>query len=234
MSDPIYPTDRSLLSNPARLRAYLRVICNRNKACLPYHEAKEALFKLVQCKSLYGDNVVITDIHTPNINVEHIVPQSFFNKREPMRGDLHHLYPANDKLNEWRSNYMFGELAGESDECEHTADRFEPQNFSKGNIARAIAYFVTTYDMVDLKRVICPDTLVLWNIIDPVDDDERHRNTEICKIQGNINPYIVHPELCTYAFMDYIKGDVKGTIDGVDYHFKREDLLPPRTPAPIT
>ncbi|GIQ90829.1 endonuclease I, partial [Kipferlia bialata] len=43
----------------------------------------------------------------PDLNCEHIVPQSFFNKSNPMRCDVHHLRPAYDVANSARSNYPF-------------------------------------------------------------------------------------------------------------------------------
>ncbi len=37
-------------------------------------------------------------------NCEHVVPQSSFAKKEPMRGDLHHLFTCEQRCNSFRSN----------------------------------------------------------------------------------------------------------------------------------
>ena len=37
-------------------------------------------------------------------NCEHVVPQSWFDKREPMRGDLHHLFACESDCNSFRGN----------------------------------------------------------------------------------------------------------------------------------
>jgi len=40
-------------------------------------------------------------------NCEHVVPQSWFNKEEPMRGDLHHLFACESGCNSYRSNHKY-------------------------------------------------------------------------------------------------------------------------------
>jgi endonuclease I len=44
-------------------------------------------------------------------NCEHVVPQSWFRRREPMRGDLHHLFACEARCNSFRGNTPFGEFA---------------------------------------------------------------------------------------------------------------------------
>ena len=43
-------------------------------------------------------------------NCEHVVPQSWFAKKEPMRGDLHHLFACETGCNSFRANTPFGEF----------------------------------------------------------------------------------------------------------------------------
>ena len=43
-------------------------------------------------------------------NCEHVVPQSWFSKREPMRGDLHHLFACESDCNSFRGNTPYGEF----------------------------------------------------------------------------------------------------------------------------
>jgi hypothetical protein len=40
-------------------------------------------------------------------NCEHVVPQSWFGKREPMRGDLHHLFACESGCNSFRGNIPY-------------------------------------------------------------------------------------------------------------------------------
>lgn len=44
-------------------------------------------------------------------NTEHIVPQSWFNAAEPMKGDLHHLFVCQPDCNTLRSNLPYGDHA---------------------------------------------------------------------------------------------------------------------------
>ena len=46
--------------------------------------------------------------NTFNINAEHTFPQGKFNEAEPMRSDIHHLFPSDEAANGSRSNYPFG------------------------------------------------------------------------------------------------------------------------------
>jgi endonuclease G len=43
-------------------------------------------------------------------NCDHVVPQSWFAKKEPMRGDLHHLFACESRCNSFRGNTPFMEF----------------------------------------------------------------------------------------------------------------------------
>ena len=137
------------------------------------------------------------------LNCEHVVPQSWFEKTQPARGDLHHLFACESRCNSRRSNLPYdeipdgrdnwrddcGKVAGQSD-----GRRFEPVG-GKGAAARATLYFllrypgvVENYDSEDLK------TLLKWHEEFPVSLYERHRNAAIEETQGNRNPLIDFPE----------------------------------------
>ncbi|QTE23001.1 endonuclease [Polaribacter cellanae] len=91
-------------------------------------------------------------------NREHIFPQGFFNKRTPMRTDIHHVVPADGYINGRRSNYPFGEVTsatftsnngskiGQNTFGNHSGTVFEPINEFKGDIARMLLYFATRYE----------------------------------------------------------------------------------------
>ena len=113
-------------------------------------------------------------------NCEHVVPQSYFNKAEPMRSDLHHLYACDFEDNSRRGAQPYG--------------RYQPEG-GRGEVARATLYFLmrypevrTPYDSSDVEM------LKTWSQEDPPQLHEKRRNHEIQKIQGNRNPFIDHPE----------------------------------------
>ena len=82
-------------------------------------------------------------------NCEHVVPQSWFGKHEPMRGDLHHLFACESGCNSFRGNTPYFDFP-DADEavreaCGHReADGFEPAA-GKGAVARATLYFLLRY-----------------------------------------------------------------------------------------
>ena len=135
-------------------------------------------------------------------NCEHVVPQSWFNKRKQPKTDLHHLFTCEWGCNSFRGNRAyfnfsteaFRENCGESDH-----GKFEPKA-GKGAVARATLYFLIRYpgDIADSSKEMPKDrlkTIIDWAKNDKVDLWERHRNAEIQKVQGNRNPLIDFPEL---------------------------------------
>jgi endonuclease I len=102
-----------------------------------------------------------------SFNTEHSWPQSFYDEEEPMRGDIHHLYPTWSSPNQSRSNHPFGEISDNlttswwywenggsissvptskiDQYSEYYNDTFEPREDHKGNVARAMFYFWTMY-----------------------------------------------------------------------------------------
>lgn len=136
-------------------------------------------------------------------NCEHVIPQSWFNSREPMRGDLHHLFACEARCNSFRSNtpyYDFPDFEeAVMDQCgKSTEGKFEPQR-GKGAIARAVLYFLIRYpgQVGDEGREMQQDRLPIilnWHDTEPPDEYERHRNQAIFEKQGNRNPFIDHPE----------------------------------------
>jgi len=147
-------------------------------------------------------------------NCEHVVPQSWFNEHEPMRGDIHHLFTCEPVCNSIRSNYPYHDFsdynpdeidAQRIEEACGKADneRFEPE-YGKGTVARAMLYFLMRYpDGIEQshKESIDLDLLVGWHQLFPPDLYEKHRNQAIYEIQGNRNPFIDFPEILNQPFM---------------------------------
>ena len=67
---------------------------------------------------------------------------------------------------------------------------FIPNHFSRGKIARTLAYMKFVYPELKLTNVINKETLVKWNQQFPVSEEEFERNDVIKEIQGNTNPFI--------------------------------------------
>jgi endonuclease I len=136
-------------------------------------------------------------------NCEHVVPQSWFVKKEPMRGDLHHLFACESGCNSFRSNIAYYDFADFEEvvrgACgKREENKFEPSS-GKGVVARATLYFLLRYpgQINDLEGEFDRDRLPIllqWHEHDPVSPYERHRNMAIHEKQGNRNPLIDFPE----------------------------------------
>jgi len=130
-------------------------------------------------------------------NCEHVVPQSWFGKASPMRGDLHHLFACDSRCNSFRSNYPYSthELERTMEDCGRLEnDLFEPKG-GKGAVARATLYFVVRYPRYVGQRYIGDRlrNLLRWHEEFPPDEWERHRNVAIHALQGNRNPFVDFP-----------------------------------------
>ncbi|MDX2229195.1 MAG: endonuclease [Leptolyngbyaceae cyanobacterium bins.349] len=136
-------------------------------------------------------------------NCEHVVPQSWFAKKEPMRGDLHHLFACETRCNSFRGNtpyYDFEDFGTViRDSCgKLIGEKFEP-NAGKGAVARATLYFLLRYpgEINKTEREYQSDRLAIlldWHQSYPVSQYEKHRNVAISTSQGNRNPLIDFPE----------------------------------------
>ncbi|KQP17035.1 endonuclease [Pseudorhodoferax sp. Leaf265] len=146
-------------------------------------------------------------------NCEHVVPQSWFAKREPMRGDLHHLFTCEPRCNSFRSNTPYFDFPDFEEAVRSECGKSESEGFEpfagKGAVARATLYFLLRYpgeidDSAKEYTEIDLATLLDWHHRYPVDEYERHRNAAIHEKQGNRNPLIDHPEWA--PLIDFAKG----------------------------
>jgi endonuclease I len=146
-------------------------------------------------------------------NCEHVVPQSWFEKREPMRGDVHHLFACESGCNSFRGNTPYFDFSdfeeAVREECGmRISNKFEP-TAGKGTVARAVLYFLLRYpgeinrtaQEYDKDRI---DILLRWHEDHEVTTYEKHRNMAIFKLQGNRNPLIDHPEWA--KDIDFLQG----------------------------
>ncbi|MBI5743924.1 MAG: endonuclease [Elusimicrobia bacterium] len=145
-----------------------------------------------------GDGFVDSD----GMNAEHSWPQGFFNGALPMRADLHHIFPTFMKPNNTRGSSPFGVVARAEyvtkNGTKFDGSVFEPADAVKGDIARAILYFVVRYydqnirDGVNYKEFWASRVPMFleWDRRDPPDAAERGRNDLIEAFQGNRNPFV--------------------------------------------
>ena len=190
-----------------------------------------------------GDNYLACECY----NREHILPQSWWgnDNTQPMRFDLHNVYPTDYEANSNRSAWPYAEVTGSVDWSNELGSKvgynygysstvFEPADEYKGDIARIYFYMATCYKdkkfsqggkgylMFSWSGSECSFTtkaltcLLKWHRDDPVSQKETDRNDKVAKKQGNRNPFVDDPDL-----VEYIWGDKKNVVyacqkDGVE------------------
>lgn len=184
----------------------------REKSNLGYRPAREAMFGSIdnhkgEVECVYTGRTVRTE-GIPNasgkngMNAEHAWPQSKGVKKTPAKSDLHHLFPSNSVANSRRGNLPFGEVLGglRWDDGGSRLGRntsgetvFEPRDTKKGDIARALFYISAVYGLPLPKKEEA--TLRKWHEQDPPSTQEKIRTVRIGETQGNMNPFVLHPEL---------------------------------------
>jgi len=169
--------------------------------------AREQELKLKEStltKERYSQELDLLEASLP-YNCEHVVPQSWFGKAEPMRGDLHHLFACEIACNSFRSNYPYIDFDDYEekdiirDGCgKLSGNEFEPSQ-GEGAVARATLYFLLRYPRKMNKtgkayRAKRLETLLEWHNEFSPSEYEKHRNAAIFEKQGNRNPLIDFPE----------------------------------------
>ncbi len=141
------------------------------------------------------------------VNAEHVWPQSYFKSALPMVADLHHLMSTLSVPNGRRGNLKFARVSQAtyttSSGSKLGKEGFEPDDSVKGNVARALFYFVGRYGDKNIRQGMDYESfwtrnvpmLLEWNRQDPPDANELRRNDLVEAFQGNRNPFIDDPEL---------------------------------------
>ena len=108
-----------------------------------------------------------TYLYENGMNCEHIWPQSLYEGTQPMKSDLHHLRPCKSNVNGSRGNKPYNESSDNQTQTwywldyalndppnqnrdkysESASTLFEPREEVKGDVARAIFYFYTSYKL---------------------------------------------------------------------------------------
>ena len=157
-------------------------------------------------------------------NREHSVPQSWFNKKSPMKSDIVHVVPTDGYVNNRRSSFPFGEVGnvtykanqdycrlGSSKTAGYSGTVFEVPDEIKGDMARIYFYMATCYKSQCASwggNIFTSDGIVAWELNqmlawsrqDPVDAREIARNNAVKEVQGNRNPFVDYPGLEEYIW----------------------------------
>lgn len=149
----------------------------------------------------YVDRVQCQNIADPyyNFNTEHTFPQSLFSSMEPMRSDMFHLFPTDESANNKRSNYPFGVVTNPTwsvggSKFDQNTNTFEPRDLHKGDVARAMFYFVTRYQNYSSYLDGQEQILRQWHKTFAPTQAERRRCNDIYTYQKNRNPFIDYPQ----------------------------------------
>ena len=210
---------------------------------LGYNNARDIMYSMIDIKDgnqltgVYSGYTITLDLsqdpstnaYEQGINCEHTWPQSLGAGSEPMKSDMHHLFPTKSNVNSSRGNDPFDESTDSETDKWYRNDyyiqtlptefideyaekfnppnqedeRFEPREEQKGNTARAMFYFYTIYVDVATEDYwnLQDDTLIDWHFYDLPDAIEINRTNTISSYQGNVNPYVIDPSLVGRAFL---------------------------------
>ncbi|MFT5725391.1 MAG: deoxyribonuclease-1 [Bacteroidia bacterium] len=139
------------------LKDELKTVVSKGYKNLGYNGARDAMYGSIDNKSgkvecVYTGRVATfnsrSGANSNSFNCEHTWPQSLFNKNEPERADIHHLFPTDVNANGRRSNYAFGLVSNPSwseGGSKLSGNTFEPRDAQKGDCARAMMYFAIRY-----------------------------------------------------------------------------------------
>ncbi len=198
------------------LKTVLHNITGTGYVSLTYNPGRDSMFMSIDNKKVNGQGDTVntieciytgreavgyidrTDCQTNfSFNTEHTFPQSFFASAEPMKSDLHHLFPTDDAANNYRADNPFGIVTSPTwsvGGSKATTTLFEPRDEQKGKAARALMYFVLRYQ--NYSNFFTPQESILrtWHHDFPPDTIEQKRNNDIGLVQHNRNPFVDYPQ----------------------------------------
>ncbi|CAL6035340.1 Extracellular_nuclease [Hexamita inflata] len=226
----------------SELRQQLKAYTAENATTLGYQRARQEMYGYI-----YNDpkDTAVYCIYTgfrmdcrydwmdencnSDLNCEHTVPQSFFEKKDPMISDMHHLRPTWHSVNSARSDYPFKTVVeNEIDEywgnnrthqtkkpkdvenwsALHKAKSFMPREIQRGDTARAVAYFYCRYPTQAgeiYKTFLNVDDMIDWDEAHAPTDLQYAQYLRVVEIQGNRNPFQEERGLVARAYCDLSK-----------------------------
>ena len=144
-----------------------------------------------ECNLLTFSNLKYTKYN--NLTAEHVFPQSFTKYYDKANKDMHNIYLTNYYTNNLRSNKKFVPAVDKN----LTQKFYIPCNYSRGTIARSLAYMKYTYPLLNLSNVIDSNIILAWNELYPPTDLEFKKNNIIFIYQGNKNIFIEDYKMLT-------------------------------------
>lgn len=229
------------------LKNSFRIHCAPEKYDPDYNENLPAIYSEDDGRSLD----LISNIYTPKsqLCIIPIVPPKWMEispyESSKIALDLHNLALTETNIAVDRGSLPFATVSkvtakhgnitiGYSTFRNDIIQAVEPEDQSKGNIARIIFYVSTIYPVAlwtdwgnfflenNPYPTLNSDAIELylnWHRNDPVDEDELNRCMKVKNIQGNINPFVTNPELA-----EYLWGDKVGEIYGMESSIVTESL----------
>lgn len=218
-SNSYYQSTENLSDKPLRNALKTRIVSPYNS--LSYNAARDFMFMTLDNKATNGQGAAVSTLQCVytnrtitgytsrtqaqnmpmNFNTEHTWPQSLFGSSVPMQSDLFHLFPTDNPANGSRANFAFGTatLPYQSVSINQPSklgsnNLYEPQDSHKGDVARAMMYFVLRYQNYDNYFTSQQSILRSWHFQFPPDSVERKRCTDIQTQQNNRNPFIDYPQ----------------------------------------
>ena len=244
--------DGTYNKNEEDLKAAMKSITSSGHVDLGYTGARDRMFMNIDnqkvngqgeptntIEGVYTGQLIVgyvdrIDAQNQGFNTEHTFPQGFFNSNLPMRSDLHHLFPTNAQANSERSNLQFGVVTNPTwavGGSKKGNGVFEPRDEQKGQVARAMFYFVVRYQ--DYSNHVLGQEAILrqWFAQYPPNAVDITRNNDIYTYQKNRNPFVDYPQFLKR--ISKISGnsvtDTTRSIyvsrDTVDMRFQKDSLL---------
>jgi endonuclease I len=198
------------------LKTALNAITKLGHVSLGYDVARDRMYGNIdniggQVECVYTGRVATFNTRagatSNNFNCEHTWPQSKFSEADPMKADIHHLFPTDVSANSKRSNYPFAAVVTASwnvggskyGTASGGQTVFEPRDAHKGDLARSMFYFITRYPVnygAFWNDAGVPQETFFreWNKKYPPTQKSKARNDGIQLYQGNRNPFTDHPE----------------------------------------
>lgn len=198
------------------LKSSLHTIITNGYVSLIYGPARDEMFMVIDNQAVNGQGAsqnTLESIYTGQLavgytsrtdaqntflfNTEHTFPQSLFTSLEPMKSDLHHLFPTDDVSNSNRADNPFGVVTNPSwtgGGSKSNGTIFEPRDIQKGRSARAMFYFVLRYENYSNFLNSQESILRNWHSTYSPDAIDIKRNNDIFSFQNNRNPFIDYPQ----------------------------------------
>lgn len=234
--------------DPIKLRNYLHREINKNYVPLSYQRAKNILNNEINMIDLYGDNCesknvehVFPQSFFKNDNNKKYMKSDLHNlylcnsKINSRRQNFKYVDP-NEYVSDTSYSNQYLNLKGTPETTldgmfknngylmisNKKKNMFIPTDYSRGKISRSISYFAIKYNYTEhISSIISFETLLMWNLKDPVDNEEYLKNIICYKHQKNINPFILNPDLMNFCFTDYY------TLSNKMYSKKKESIIDP-------